>query len=640
MKSEMSAFDLVAIVAEMQPLTGGYLDKLFHWDGKNVLLRVNVPGVGRREIVVLELRWIYVSGERPEVPETPSPFAVHARKILSNARISAIRQHEFDRILIVELGKEPGYQLVFELFGEGNLLIVSEGKIVNCLFSKTWIHRDVRPGAPYTFPPTRFNPNTQGADDFLNAVKASNADVVRTLATSVNLGGQYGEELCIRTGIDKARKAKDLTDAEIEMLRTELTKILGQVRERPEPTVFVRDANPIDMAPIDLVQYKTEEKERYESVSGAIASYVERASKLKQRAENPEVQRLARQVEQQTAVIEDLRKESSECTKQAEALYASYVDAAGFLNSFKKALAGKGWAEAKEISKSFPNVIEIDPKGSSVRALVGGVEALLDYSKGLEENANILYGKAKEARAKVVNAEAALADTTKKLEELKAKEVLAAAAREEQARPTKPFWFESYRWFITSGGRLVLAGKDARTNDQLVKKHLTPTDRYAHADVHGAPSVVIKEGANASEEEFREACQFALSLSKAWNAGAREGSAYWVLPDQVSKTPNPGEFVPRGAFIIRGKRNYEHHLPLELAIGEIEHQGARKIMCGPRTAFRSSKRLIVIAPGEVKRGRFSSTLAKALKVPEEEISKIMPPGDVQIVEEIGLSLGL
>jgi len=186
----------------------------------------------------------------------------------------------------------------------------------------------------------------------------------------------------------------------------------------------------------------------------------------------------------------------------------------------------------------------------------------------------------------------------------------------------------------------VLAGKDARTNDQLVKKHLTSADRYAHADVHGAPSVVIKDGANASPEELREACLFALGHSKAWNAGAREGSAYWVLPDQVSKTPNPGEFVPRGAFIIRGKRNYEHHLPLELAIGEIEHQGARKVMCGPRSTLSGSSKLVVISPGDLKRSRLSSTLAKTLKVPEEEVSKIMPPGDIQIVEEVGLSLGL
>jgi hypothetical protein len=113
-----------------------------------------------------------------------------------------------------------------------------------------------------------------------------------------------------------------------------------------------------------------------------------------------------------------------------------------------------------------------------------------------------------------------------------------------------------------------------------------------------------------------------------------------VLPDQVSKTPEAGAFVPRGAFIIRGKRNYEHHISMELAIGEIEHDGARKIMCAPRTSLETrSKRYLVIIPGDMSRSKLSSTLAKELRVPEEEVSRILPPGDVSILESHGLELG-
>ena len=45
-------------------------------------------------------------------------------------------------------------------------------------------------------------------------------------------------------------------------------------------------------------------------------------------------------------------------------------------------------------------------------------------------------------------------------------------------------WFESFRWFISSDGNLVLGGKDAKTNETIVKKHLKDRDRYAHAEVH------------------------------------------------------------------------------------------------------------------------------------------------------------
>jgi hypothetical protein len=187
--------------------------------------------------------------------------------------------------------------------------------------------------------------------------------------------------------------------------------------------------------------------------------------------------------------------------------------------------------------------------------------------------------------------------------------------------------------------RLVLGGRDARSNEQLVKKHLGDPDRYAHADLHGAASIIIKNGSEAGEEEMRQVCTFALASSKAWGAGVSEGSAYWVVPDQVSKTPEAGEFVPRGGFIIRGRRNYFHHLPLRLAVGEIEHEGTRKIMCGPEEAVRArSQRFIVIVPGELARGKLSAQLAKVFEVPEEEISRILPPGDVEVVERFGLEM--
>ena len=137
---------------------------------------------------------------------------------------------------------------------------------------------------------------------------------------------------------------------------------------------------------------------------------------------------------------------------------------------------------------------------------------------------------------------------------------------------------------------------------------------------------------------MREVCEFALCHSKAWNAGAAEGSAYWVLPDQVSKTPEAGEFVPRGGFIIRGKRNYCHHLPLEMAIAEVQIEGARKIMCAPGRASGPIEAYVVIIPGKMARAEDFLAAGQAFEVPEEEISRIMPPGDMEIVETVGIKL--
>ena len=68
-----------------------------------------------------------------------------------------------------------------------------------------------------------------------------------------------------------------------------------------------------------------------------------------------------------------------------------------------------------------------------------------------------------------------------------------------------------------------------------------------HADVHGASVVIVK----GKTEHMDEVAQFAASYSGAWRSGHFSADVYSVLPPQVSKTPEYGEFVSRGSFIVR-----------------------------------------------------------------------------------------
>ena len=147
----------------------------------------------------------------------------------------------------------------------------------------------------------------------------------------------------------------------------------------------------------------------------------------------------------------------------------------------------------------------------------------IDKTKSLEANASSYFDKSKEMDRK--------AERTK--------EVIASKPI---SRPKKTViknknveWFERFRWFITTGGEIAVAGKDARSNEQVVKKYLKTNDRYAHADIHGAPSVVVKNmnGVQPSEHSMLEACNFSLSYSKAWGARVSSGHSFWVDNDKV-----------------------------------------------------------------------------------------------------------
>ena len=56
----------------------------------------------------------------------------------------------------------------------------------------------------------------------------------------------------------------------------------------------------------------------------------------------------------------------------------------------------------------------------------------------------------------------------------------------------KPMWFERFHWFLTSEGILVLGGRDMHQNEALVKRFLRDGDAYLHADIHGAPTCIVR----------------------------------------------------------------------------------------------------------------------------------------------------
>jgi predicted ribosome quality control (RQC) complex YloA/Tae2 family protein len=636
MKKEMRAFDVLAVVSEAQSLIGGFVDKIFQWDGGNVLIRVNVKGEGKKELFLKDGKWFYLAPQRPQVPDFPDQFAVHLRKLISNARVESVRQVEFDRIVVIDIMRGEQYQLVIELFGEGNLLLVKDGKIVNCLFSRRWRHREVRPGAEYLFPPNRFNPLESDLQSFTSTIKESTSDTIRTLATSVNLGGQYAEEICLIAGVDKASDASSLSEEQISTLYRTMMDLVQQIKESSDPRIVFEGEDMVDVTPVPLVQYSESRTDNHSVFSEAIHEYLGGEPEPLEITDKA-LLKLQRQLEHQRESIEKRKAEAEELSSNAELLYMNYQQVNDLLNLLKSK-KGSSWEEIRSFAESIDIVRSVDPSKHRVSVLLEAKKVSLDYELGIDSNANRLYDSAKGLKEKARRAEDAMQNTETKIEKRK-KGLAKEEESREGAKPTKQFWFERYKWFLTSSEKLVIAGRDARTNDQVVKKHLKPEDRYAHADVHGAPSVVFKEGSEAQEEELREVCIFALAHSKAWNAGVKEGSAYWVLPDQVSKAPMAGEFVPRGGFIIRGKRNYFHHIVMEMAVGEISYQEERKIMGAPRETMESmSERYVIVAPGKTDRSRISSKLAKRFEVPEEEISRILPPGNLEIVGSKGIPL--
>jgi len=267
------------------------------------------------------------------------------------------------------------------------------------------------------------------------------------------------------------------------------------------------------------------------------------------------------------------------------------------------------------------------------------VRVSIDVRKNARENAKSFFEQSKKFSKKAEGCRNAIIEAKHKLEEFEKKQEVAEirmlerrAALQKKGTAEKR-WFEKFKWFRTSGGRLAIGGRDATTNEILVKKHMEEGDAVFHADVPGSPFLILKDGKNASEEELLDAARFTASHSRAWREGLGSVDVYWVNPDQVSKTPPAGEYVSRGSFMIYGRKNYYRNTPLKICIGF----DGENVISGPLSAVSSAtKTFCEITPGALSQSAAAKKIVNELKLHGragvlDEIQRLLPSGGTNVI---------
>src|SRR6188472_4729811 len=212
----------------------------------------------------------------------------------------------------------------------------------------------------------------------------------------------------------------------------------------------------------------------------------------------------------------------------------------------------------------------------------------LEYNN-LPKVASILFGRAKEMErgsASIEEAKARLLAQIHKLRNQSAKIHNKVIVKHQVNKE----WYERYRWFITSDGLLAIGGRDSSSNSVVIRKHLTERDIVFHAEVYGSPFFIIKNFNNTGEmmeASLQQVAQATVSFSRAWKDGLFSADAYWVMPNQIKKGAPTGQFLPKGSFVIEGKRNYMKGIGIRLAIGIVQFNDNRyALICGPADAIK------------------------------------------------------
>lgn len=647
----MSSFDIYAEVKELQSILNARVNKIFQVTESELKFVLHTKD-GKKHLVIEAGKRIHLTQYPKPSPKTPSMFTMALRKYIGNAIIKGIKQVGFDRIVEIEFSKgDNTYILVAELFGNGNVLLLNSNReILAVMKPKRYSTRDVVTRAVYQPPPQRVNPLEITAEEIYNIVKEAGREVVKTLATTLGLGGMYAEEICARAEMDK--KKKEISKEEAEKIWEKIQEFKNSVG-REKPIIIFHNETPELIAPFKLKIHSDKKIKEYSSMDEALDAFFttyefERAEAERRKKFEEKLSKLRARLKQQALTLKKYYQGEKKYREMGDLIYQNYSLVEKVLEILKKARERYSWNEIREILKknNISLVKDIMPESGKVVVVLNSENIQLDLRKNVFENAEHYYLRAKKFKEKQAGALIAVRKTSAEIQKLIKAGVEAIESEKPLPKKTvmkKKEWYEKFRWFFSSEGFLVLGGRDAVSNEVLFKKHCSPNDIFIHADIHGAPVVIIKtQGKPVGESTIQEAFDFAASYSRAWKHGYASIEVYWVNPEQVSKQAESGEYLARGAFVIRGKRNYGVGRT-EIAVG-VKFNEEAKLIAGPVSAIaKQSDVYVVVVPGRKKslelakeiKSRFIA-LAKeehkpiARKINHDDIQKLLPPGTGEV----------
>ena len=664
-KKEFTSFDVAVAVHELkEAVANARVNNIYQLNEKTVILKLHKTDKPPLRLVMEAGRRIHLTTYALKPPKTPPAFCMALRKHLRGAWVENVEQYEFERVITIHFKTKTGMmQLILELFGEGNIILTGEkDAILQALVFKRMRDRNIVRNEAFQFPPSiGKNPFQVAREELEEALKeAGDVEVVRVLARFLGVGGFYAEEILLRADVDKTTPCNTIGSGEVDAIFAALQGLLSAISDfKTEPQmVLAEDGSFIDVAPFKLKRYEALKSKSYGSFNEALDEYFLRATAKEKAVVSVEVDKLTRESERLKRIIAGQEQALREDDKKAEhyrqigdAVYAHSSEFQAFLGRFADAKReGKDWQiliseiMAAKNSEGDSFVESFDSRNLLANVCVDNLHFSLNLRRTLYENAAEHYERGKKAKQKSLGALTALEETRRKLAEIEQKIL---RAEEHKAKPVEVMeelvkrkvkrkeWYEKFRWFTSSDGFLVVAGKDAVSNEVLVKKYAGADDPVFHAEVAGAPFVVVKtEGKAASEQALREAGTFAASFSRAWREGAGSADVYWVKPSQLTKSGPSGESVPHGAFAVNGKRNWMRNVPLKLAIGVVEDEKTRFVGGAVEAVKAQTKNYVNLVSGDAEGKELLKQIlqALALQLPKEQREKV-GKASIELVRE-------
>ncbi len=699
MKDDMSGFDLRAICNELQDIGSAWVKKAYMPHYEQVVLRMNPKGKDGYDLVLIRGERIYTSRRDRPMPMVPPSFAMLLRKHLKNARLEKVEQLGFDRILKFSFDSKFGPRYLYtEVFNNGNIILCDENDvIIQPITHVKYKDRTLKKGEVYAPPPQSLDPTCVTKAELSDILENSEKNLATTLASELNLGGKIAKELCKLSNLDSKLEANKATADEIMPALEELMKQLtnrngaylvlnGSEKVNHEELHKEIAARCVEATPVLLPSHNGMTTFETESMCAAVDLWKgEHDSQAHERREmekldfaspgrgySTPVEKLERRLNQQRTALSKFDKKIQQQQEIGHAIQNEWSHVEGLIDQINSAVEANGWDFVKQSIKEIPWISSVNAKEKKAKVFLPneesepGKEVELDLTMSVYQNAQTHFQSAQKQKDKTKGAREALEETERLLKTAKKKEIKSQSdGKVIKIKRSKRLWFERFKYAILSDNKLLVGGKDAKSNDGLVKKHLKADDMYLHADLHGAPSCALqsirgfeedptplstippgvrayrlsdkmKEITPITDDLLEESAHMAICWSRAWQSGKGHGTVYAVKPGQVSKTAQTGEYIGKGAFIVRGQRKWFKDLDMKIGLGLASVNNIVMLIAGtPETIKQKFSRYVILSHGLKKKETVANQISKFTGLPTDDILPCLP-GNLQIEEEVGL----
>ena len=602
MKIKFTNFDVMAEVKNLEKYIDYRLINVYELNLKQFILKLT----NKKEKVFIKLvsgfRFHTIDDKPDECKQMPNTFTQKMRKHMNNKRLTGITQLGLDRIVDFKFGeREFAYHIILEIYSTGNVILTdNDYKILS--LQRKYVNNEINISVGEVYDISYYNQiqflDKEKVEEWL---KTGSMDLMEKQSPFSQLGKQFLSNYRYE---DWKMIIEDYKNLDLR------SGYLTNQTYSPFPNNDDKTKTYENFDEMVCEFYKTEQnnskKNEKKNGKNKINKYERAKKEFEKRVQNMDKKMNKNEVKanwlyENATTLDFIIDKVNEMDRN---YVEDYFDGNGLYENFGKISYNK-----KDNKLVFEKMgVEIDCGKS---AYANG-DAYFSSKKAIKKK----YDKTVESGGKAMDK---LRKNEEKREEKKKMD-------KEFEYEERSFWFQDYNWYIMDNRYLMIGGKNADQNEELVKKYMEKNDKYIHGDFFGSSSVIVKDMKRNNLEEIPlqvllRAGDLLVCMSNNWKVSRSENS-YYVNPEQVSKTAPSGEYLTKGSFMIRGQKNYLPNSNLELGVGilfvdgkgdEIEYiskpEGNKKYkscipVLGSFRDMRSKYKYVVkIKPGNQKQGK-------------------------------------